>query len=369
MTGTSFSVSAHAAPMPGTLGPPRMRLRNVVLALCVLAVPLTLMKSWQLVWQPLVPLALLFLRAHTIARLQTIAVLLLLVLGGAVTTYRVGMAVPDWPSTFRDNMWTYPLDEMLARGYGVTLEHTHRLWASAVGLVAICQVLAAHIHRERRSVVVLAWATLFAISFQGLLGGTRVLEDSQHLAFLHGALAQAVFGLIVASWIVSSERWRTSPRHPSVDARPLRASALKAAVLVYVQIVLGAATRHSGHHAPLGLHLTLAIVVLVVVTILIGRLGGAHARAVEAGQDVGVLRGLKKVTAIALHTQILLGVLVTVAIFLWSKGFDMEVSVGEGITASLHVAGGAVLLAATIAATLWSWRLLRPLDSTPGTSA
>lgn len=338
--------------------PPRLRLRQVVLVLCVVALPLTWMKSWQLVWQPALPLVLLFLGAHTLARVQAVAVLLLLLLGGAVTTYRVGMAVPDWPGTFYENMWTFPLAEMLERGYGVTLEHTHRLWASGVGLIAICQVLVAHIQRERRSVVLLSWATLLAISGQGVLGGTRVLEDSQRLAFLHGALAQAVFALVVVVLVVTSATWRTSPSFGCKEARPLRKSALLAVLAVYLQIVLGAITRHSGAHLPLGLHVSFAIGVLVIVTLLIGRLGRAHRRGVDAGERRGVLSTVRKLTVAALHTQILLGVLVTVAIFMWSKGFDAEVSVGEAVFASLHVAGGAVLLAACVVALLWSWRLL-----------
>ncbi len=345
------------APRAGMVSPPRVRLRQVVLALCVIAIPLTWMRSWQLVWQPLLPLVLLQLRVHTIARIQVAAVLALLLLGGAVTTYRVGMAVPDWPGTFYENMWTYPLADMLAKGYGVTLEHTHRLWASGVGLIAICQVLAAHIHRAPRAVVALAWAALAAIIGQGLLGGTRVLENSQHLAFLHGALAQAVFALLAAVAVVSSERWQSTPRFACKLAPALRQSALLASLGVYVQIVLGAITRHSGAHVPLGLHLGFALAVLVLVTMLIGRLGAARQRGLDAGEERSPLGGLRRLVLAALHTQILLGVLVTAAIFLWSKGFSGEVSVGEAVFASLHVAGGAVLLAACVAALLWSWRL------------
>ena len=351
-------MNAASLPALEAAAPPRLRLRQVAVALCVVALPLTWMQSWQLVWQPALPLVLLFLGTHTLARVQAVAVLLLLLLGGAVTTYRVGMAVPDWPGTFYENMWTFPLAEMLERGYGVTLEHTHRLWASGVGLVAICQVLVAYIHRERRGIVALSWASLIAISGQGVLGGTRVLEDSQHLAFLHGALAQAVFALIVVLLVVTSATWRTAPRFGCKEARPLQRSALLAVLVVYVQIVLGAITRHSGAHVPLGLHVSFALAVLVIVTVLIGRLGRAHRRGLEAGEQRGVLGTLRKLTVAALHTQILLGVLVTVAIFMWSKGFDAEVSVGEAVFASLHVAGGAVLLATCVAALLWAWRLL-----------
>ena len=40
----------------------------------------------------------------------------LLLLGGTVTSLRAGMAVPDWPTTFGHNMFTYPLAEMLKDG-------------------------------------------------------------------------------------------------------------------------------------------------------------------------------------------------------------------------------------------------------------
>jgi len=350
---------------------PRIRLQRVLVGLCVVAIPLTLLRNWQLVWQPLVPLGLLFLSARVVARVQLVAVASLLLLGGAVTTYRVGMAVTDWPSTFEQNMWEYPLSDMLARGLGVTLEHTHRLWASAVGLIAICQVLVAVIRRERRAVVWMSSALLVAISLQGVIGGTRVLENSQHLAFLHGVLAQGVFALVVVVAVITGRDWtRWSSRGSSagsvksaaavIELAGARRAALTTSVLVFLQIVLGAITRHSGAHLPLGLHLGFALVVLAAVALLIGRLG-ATARELEPDSPgAALLRRRRTWLTAALHTQLLLGVLVTASIFMLSRGFQGEVSTGEAICASLHVLGGAVLLAACVSAWLWSWRLGAP---------
>lgn len=369
---------------PDALAAPRVRLRRALIGLCLVAGPLLALQSWQLVWQALLPIPLLCLSTHHVARVQTAAILGLLLLGGAVTTYRVGMAVVDWPSTFETNMWTYPLGEMLERGYGVTLEHTHRLWASAVGLVAICQVLTAHIRRERRAVVATSWAALAAISGQGYIGGKRVLENSPHLAFLHGALAQLVFAVVIVSLVVSSVTWlrTTRPvRGEAPDLAPLRTSALLAVLCVYVQIVLGALTRHSGAHLPLGLHITLAVGVLVLVTLLVGRLGSVReqysassttlgaARGAAHASSARVLRRLRRLVVASLHTQLLLGVMVTVSIFVWSQGFDGQVSIGEAVFASLHVAVGAVLLASCVATWLWSQRLSpSPRESTVSVS-
>ena len=179
-----------AAPVPAdAAAAPRVRLRNALVLLLLVGVPMAWQRDPQLVWQPLLPIPLLFLSPRGASRVLAAFVAVLVVIGGGVTTYRVGMAVPDWPATFQQNMWTYPFSDMLAEGHGVTLEHAHRVWASGVGLVAICVLLTCYIQRAARGVTAMAWVVLLAIIGQGLLGGTRVLENSQNLAFLHGALA------------------------------------------------------------------------------------------------------------------------------------------------------------------------------------
>ena len=47
---------------------------------------------------------------------------------------RVGMAVPDWPTTFGVNMFLYNFFEA---PLGVVIEHRHRLFGSALGLASI----------------------------------------------------------------------------------------------------------------------------------------------------------------------------------------------------------------------------------------
>src|SRR5271168_2937503 len=51
----------------------------------------------------------------------------LLFVGGLVTTYKVGMAVPDWPTTFGMNMFLY---DFFKAPWGVFGEHTHRLYGA-----------------------------------------------------------------------------------------------------------------------------------------------------------------------------------------------------------------------------------------------
>ena len=51
-----------------------------------------------------------------------------------VTSKGVGLAVPDWPTTFGYNMFLFPASKWIG---GIFFEHTHRLIASAVGFLTI----------------------------------------------------------------------------------------------------------------------------------------------------------------------------------------------------------------------------------------
>src|SRR4051794_9133744 len=71
---------------------------------------------------------------HRFAWLTLVATLLLICSGGMVTSKGVGLAVPDWPTTFGYNMFLFPVSKWVG---GIFFEHTHRLIASTVGLLTI----------------------------------------------------------------------------------------------------------------------------------------------------------------------------------------------------------------------------------------
>ena len=95
--------------------------------------------------------------------------------GGLVTTYDAGMAVPDWPGTYGYNLFLYPYKTWLLGPFDLV----HRTWASSagcvVGLVAISIVISAYFKESRRWVFVLTIGLLVAVITQGLLGGMRVV--------------------------------------------------------------------------------------------------------------------------------------------------------------------------------------------------
>jgi heme a synthase len=204
---------------------------------------------------------------HRFAVLTALATLGLVGIGGLVTSHGVGMAVPDWPTSYGYNMFALPLSTWLTGG--VFHEHTHRLWASVVGVLVVAltrwlggrpsrlplvivglaelvmgQVLlrfgsdwkgAGHFLSGIGGVVLLAgivwvknapsvaplpklgWLAFALVQVQGLLGGLRVVLDAQMVgdvrlgtAFgvFHGCLAQLFLVLLAFIALMTSGWWQ-----------------------------------------------------------------------------------------------------------------------------------------------------------------
>ena len=177
----------------------------------------------------------------------------LLFVGGLVTTYKVGMAVPDWPTTFGINMFLY---DMTRAPWGVFGEHTHRLYGAAVGIGTILLMLDFLLFDRRRWIKVMGVVALLAVIGQGVLGGFRVRWNSTTLAAVHGTTAQAFFGFMVALCVWTSRSWLAG-RRADVESRPGAAKVGRMAWtllgLVYVQVLVGAWLRHYSRQDALGL--------------------------------------------------------------------------------------------------------------------
>jgi cytochrome c oxidase assembly protein subunit 15 len=180
---------------------------------------------------------------HRYTRFLVAATLLLLAAGGMVTSTNSGLAVPDWPTTYGYNMFTFPLGKMVG---GIFYEHGHRLIASIVGMLTIGLVVFLWRVEPRRWVRWLGVVALGAVVLQGALGGITVLfllPDA--ISIGHAGLAQVFFCLTVTLAAVTSPAWR-SPGAPPVDDGVLRRRTLALTLLVYVQILVGATMRHTG---------------------------------------------------------------------------------------------------------------------------
>lgn len=195
--------------------------------------------------QPLGPLRI---GVHAWAILTTLATFGLLCSGGIVTSKGVGMAVPDWPTTYGYNMFLFPIDRWVG---GIFYEHTHRLVASGVGLLTM--ILAGWLLavETRRWVKVLGIAAFVAVCLQGLLGGLRVTLYKDEIGIFHALLAQSFFSVLAILSVVTSPRFIAGRWDVFAPDGRLRAWAVATTVLIFVQLGLGATMRHE--HAGLAI--------------------------------------------------------------------------------------------------------------------
>ncbi|MBE9209083.1 heme A synthase [Nostoc sp. LEGE 06077] len=162
---------------------------------------------------------------------MSIATLILMAIGSATRVMNAGLACPDWPLCYGELV---PAKQMNLQ---VFLEWFHRLDASLIGVSAIA--LAGLSWWHRRSLPVwLPWAAsfaLFLIVFQGILGGltvTELLRFDIVTAHLGTALLFFTTLLVVGTAL--------APYQGTGNAGKLPWIGLAAAVLVYVQSLLGA---------------------------------------------------------------------------------------------------------------------------------
>ncbi len=176
------------------------------------------------------------------AKLVVLATLGLIFLGGMVTSTNAGLSVPDWPTSYGYNMFTFPISRWVG---GVFFEHTHRLFASGVGLLTTILAIWIWKVETRKSVRNLGVGAFFLVAVQGVLGGLRVTELSVALAIVHACTAQAFLCILVVLATALSPRWIAGKWECSVRTLPAvsRLGWILVA-MVYLQLILGAVTRH-----------------------------------------------------------------------------------------------------------------------------
>lgn len=277
---------------------------------------------------------------HRVALVAAAMTWPLLLVGGSVTVYRVGMAVPDWPTTFGINMFLY---DFLNAPWGVYLEHSHRLFGAAVGLA--CVVLAGwFVAAERRTWM--KWLGVFALIAvvgQGFLGGYRVRHNSTELALIHGCAAQAFFALMVALVVLTGRVW-SAHFDRSPDDEGLRLRSAFVLMSVYGQVVAGAVLRHYGDG--LLVHAGLAAAV-AIVTLEFAR----------CTRHVPALVPATRAMVTILVGQVALGI----ASWLMLRPFDgmpKAVTSPQALVRIGHQGLGALLLASAVVATLRAFRHL-----------
>src|ERR671934_1543078 len=141
---------------------------------------------------------------HRFAKLVVACTVVLILAGSLVTSHDAGLSVPDWPTSYGWNMFTFPPSMWVAN---IFYEHGHRLIASTVGLLTI--ILAVWLWIAERGWV--RWLGVIALAVvvaQGVLGGLTVLFFlPPAISTAHAALAEIFFCMTVAIALFTSARW------------------------------------------------------------------------------------------------------------------------------------------------------------------
>ena len=175
-------------------------------------------------------------------------VFVLVTLGAFTTSIGAGMAFPDWPlsnGSLNPIGW---LDNL-----SMFAEHSHRLSAGLMSMITIALAVWFWRIEARPWVRNLAWFGVVLVLAQALVGGLRVLLDSQALpaletsvgrlfAMLHACLAQLFTCTLIALAVSCTRGWRE--RSVPVSAA-LRQMGLVCCALLFVQLAIAAVLRHS----------------------------------------------------------------------------------------------------------------------------
>src|SRR5437868_7765437 len=181
---------------------------------------------------------------HRFAKFVAGCTVLLVLAGSLVTSTDSGLSVPDWPTTYGWNMFTFPPSKWVG---GILYEHGHRLIASTVGFLTI--ILAIWLWRSdtRRWMKWLGVSALGAVIAQGVLGGLTVMFFlPASISTAHAGLAEIFFCITVAIALFTSRGWIEGYHGHIADDVPLRRLVTATTALIYCQILIGATMRHTG---------------------------------------------------------------------------------------------------------------------------
>jgi heme a synthase len=179
-------------------------------------------------------------KLHRFAVVTVCCTLLLLLAGALVTSTGSSLAVPDWPLSFGT---LFPKMQG-----GVIFEHGHRLIAGTVATMMLGLALVLQKVERRPWVKALGWTALGAVVCQAVLGGVTVLLHlPTQVSVAHAGLAQVFFCLVTSLALFTSKSWiEERPRRLQAPGLSLPLWTLLATLLIYIQILVGAVTRHSG---------------------------------------------------------------------------------------------------------------------------
>jgi cytochrome c oxidase assembly protein subunit 15 len=292
---------------------------------------------------------------HRFSQVVVAATVVLILAGSLVTSHDAGLSVPDWPTSYGWNMFTFPPSMWVAN---ILYEHGHRLIASTVGSLTIILAVWLWI-AERGWVRWLGIVALGTVIAQGVLGGITVLFFlPPAVSTAHAGLAEIFFCLTVAIALFTSAGWTRGYGTAAAAPSAVRLLATSTTILIYAQILIGATMRHTGaglaipdfplmfgHVVPdhwdpkIAVHFAHRVGALVVLMSIFGTLALVLIQARERRELLAPALLLDSLVAV----QIVLGALTVL-------------SQRNPWINSFHVVCGALVLTTSLVLTLRTWR-------------
>src|SRR5215813_5612407 len=147
---------------------------------------------------------------HRFSQMLAGCTIVLILAGSLVTSNGAGLSVPDWPTSYGWNMFTFPPSMWVAN---ILYEHGHRLVASGVGVLTIVLVGWLWTAKTPRWLRWFGVTAQCAVIAQGLLGGLTVLFFlPPAVSTAHAALAEMFFCMTVAIAVFTSPGWQSNSR-------------------------------------------------------------------------------------------------------------------------------------------------------------
>src|SRR6201997_1504502 len=282
-------------------------------------------------------------RHHRLAVVLACWTFLLIIAGALVTSNDAGLSVPDWPTSFGS---LYKIPKLVG---GVRFEHTHRMIATAAGLLIIILAIWTGRIEKRRWMRILGFAALITVIAQGILGGLTVLFYlPPAVSSAHAALAQTFFCIAVAMALFTGQKWvEEQPRIEFDQKKPtLFTLCLLSIFVLYVQLILGAMFRH--HGLSWGPHVLNAVVVSFVIA-------WTAVRALSVYSQIEAIRRPAILMLSLLLAQLCLGFTAFLTRVAWGRD-AVQPELPMVISTAAHVPAGALLLATTVILAIQVWR-------------
>jgi len=267
--------------------------------------------------------------------------ILLLIAGALVTSNEAALSVPDWPLSY--GTLTPPMVG------GIRYEHSHRVIAGVLGLLSIVLAVWVWAKDERRW---LRWFSVIAvagIAAQAVLGGEVVRQLLHYwLPVMHACFAQIVFAALLSIAVFTSRWWISDqPQVEDTGSPSIHSLAIANAVVIYLQVILGAGFRH--REIPVWPHMVGALIVLGIVIWLAAVLRRRFDKSAAISKTRILLHAI-------LGTQLLLGLGAY-----WSRVTTADAPQPMPLMVTLtvlHTVVGAILFGVSILIVLLCYRLV-----------